>query len=156
MLLGARLAVWIVNHQAQRNRIPAYRGALLQPERGTVFHRGEVLKACRRGFTTNCSDGYRVSYCVVRVEDGLRKRDERQVYVGLGRELCHQSMYWDRARAMEVRASEGDGGYEDEHGAGRRKHQLGPEAEVILPRRARGVYVTTWGLNGLCIAVSNT
>ena len=126
MLLGARLAVWIVNHQAQRNRTPACRGALLQPEeRGAVCHRGEVLKARGCGLTTNCSDGYRVPYCVIRMEYGLRKRDERQVYIGLGRELCHQSIYWDRVRAMGVRASEGGCGYEDEHGAGRRKHQLG-------------------------------
>ena len=112
-----------------------------------MCHRGVVLKARGRDLTTDCSDGYRVSYCVVRMEYGLWKRDERQVYMGLDRESCHQSMYWDRARAMGARASEGGCGYEDEHGAGRRKHQLGPEAEVILPRRARGIYVATWGLN---------
>ena len=106
MLLGARLTVRIIYHEAQGNRIPAYGGALLESERGTVLHRGEVSKTCRRGFTTDCSDGYRVSYRVVRMEYGLRKRDERQVHVGLDRKLCHQPMYRDRARAMEARASD--------------------------------------------------
>ena len=102
MFLSARLAVRVIHHQAHRNRIPAYRGALLQSERGTVCYRGEVLKACRRGVTINCSDGYRVSYRMVRMEYGLRKRDERQVYVGLNRELRYQSMYWHWKRAMGV------------------------------------------------------
>ena len=113
MLLSARLAVLVTHHQARRNRIPAYRyrGALLQSERGTVCCRGEVLKACRRGVTINCSDGYRVSYRMVRMEYGLRKRDERQVYVGLNRELRYQSMYWHWKRAIasvQVRASHSD------------------------------------------------
>ena len=139
-MFSARLAVRVIHHQAHRNRIPAYRGALLQSERGTVCYRGEVLKACRRGVTINCSDGYRVSYRMVRMEYGLRKRDERQVYVGLNRELRYQSMYWHWKRAMGIRSSEGDCGYEDEHGACRREHQLRPEAKIILPE-ALGGYI---------------
>ena len=107
-----------------------------------MFYRGEVLKTHRRGFIVNCSDGYRVSYSMVRMKYGLRKRNERQVYVGLDRKLCHQPMYWDRAYAAGVHASEGDRGYKDKDGTRWRKHQLGSEAEVVLPRSARRIYVT--------------
>ena len=141
MLLGARLAVWVVHHEAQGNRVPACRGAFFKPKKGTPLYCGEVLKACRCGVATDRSDRYWVPYCVVRMEYGLRKGDERKVYVGLDRKLRYQPMYWDRARAMGVRSSEGGCGYEDKYGACRRKHQLGPEAEVILPRGAGEIHV---------------
>ena len=42
---------------------------------------------------------------------------------------------------------EGDRGYEDEHGAHWREHQLGSESKIILPRSIRGVYMATRYLN---------
>ena len=82
-----------------------------------MCYRGEVLKARGGGVSTNRSDGYWVSYCVVSMEYSLRERDECQVGVRLDWELCHQSVYRHRGCARGVRLGEGSRGHEDEHGA---------------------------------------
>ena len=82
-----------------------------------MCYRGEVLKARGRGVSTNCSDGYWVSYRMVSMKYSLRERGECQVEVRLDWDLCYQSVYRHRWCARGVRLGEGSRGHEDEHGA---------------------------------------
>lgn len=60
-------------------------------------------------------------------------RETNPKYVWDEWKLCYQPVYWDRARVRGVCSSERGCGYQDKYSPLRRKHQLGPKAEVILP-----------------------